>query len=119
MCSLVDANDVSLNRPTLPQALHDAGYRTMLSGKYLNSWPCTPRPEFDRWVCTSTPDPSTTALTNPWINVDGSFRQHTGYQPDILASFASSFIAQTPTNQPFFLMYTPTDTSGAASRGSG
>ena len=28
-----------------------SGYRTMLAGKYLNSWPCDPRAEFDRWVC--------------------------------------------------------------------
>ena len=46
----VDANEIPLTRPTLPQALHDRGYRTMLAGKYLNSWPCEPRPEFDRWV---------------------------------------------------------------------
>ena len=95
-------------RPTLPQALHDRGYRTMLAGKYLNSWPCVPRPEFDRWVCTSTPAPSNTALTHPYINVDGVWNQYGGYQPDVLATFATDFITQTPTDQPFFVMYTPT-----------
>ena len=104
----VDANGVSLTRPTLPQALQDAGYRTMLSGKYLNSWPCEPRPEFDRWVCTSTPEPSNTALTDPWINVDGRWSQFQGYQPDILGSMVSDFIDETPEDQPFFAMYTPT-----------
>ncbi len=38
----VDANTVPLERPTIVEALHDVGYRTMLAGKYLNSWPCTP-----------------------------------------------------------------------------
>ena len=47
----VDTNTVPLERPTIVEALHDVGYRTMLAGKYLNSWPCTPRPEFDRWAC--------------------------------------------------------------------
>ena len=51
----VDTNTVPLERPTIIEALHDVGYRTMLAGKYLNSWPCTPRPEFDRWACVSTP----------------------------------------------------------------
>ena len=53
----VDTNTVPLERPTIVEALHDVGYRTMLAGKYLNSWPCTPRPEFDRWACVGTPTP--------------------------------------------------------------
>ncbi len=104
----VDANEIQLERPTLPMALQDAGYRTMLSGKYLNSWPCQPRAEFDRWVCTSTPNPSTTALTNPWVNVDGAWAQYHGYQPDVLASYVTDFIQDTPADQPFFVMYSPT-----------
>ncbi len=104
----VDANEIPLLRPTLPQALHDRGYRTMLAGKYLNSWPCVPRPEFDRWVCTSTPAPSNTALTHPYVNVDGVWNQYGGYQPDVLATFATDFITQTPKDQPFFVMYSPT-----------
>ena len=52
----VDSNDVPLTRPTIVQALHDQGYHTMLAGKYLNSWPCDPRPEFDRWACTAAPE---------------------------------------------------------------
>lgn len=51
----VDSNMVPLLRPTVAMALHDAGYRTMMAGKYLNSWAsCAPRPEFDRWSCVST-----------------------------------------------------------------
>src|SRR5712691_6611617 len=104
----VDTNDTPLGRPTIVQALHDRGYRTMLAGKYLNSWPCNPRPEFDRWVCVGTPEPSTYSLPDPYMNVDGTWIHFTGYQPDILANQASDFIAQTPANQPFFVMYSPT-----------
>ena len=104
----VDQNDVPLERPTIVQALHDSGYRTMLAGKYLNSWPCQPRPEFDRWVCVGTPDPSTYSLVNPYMNVDGNWMGFQGLQPDILAQQAGAFIQSTPANQPFFVMYSPT-----------
>ena len=104
----VDANDVSLTRPTLPMALHDQGYRTGLFGKYLNSWPCTPRPEFDQWACTSTAELSTLSLIDPNVNVNGTWQHMTGYEPDIFSSMASDFIASTPTDQPFFIMYSPT-----------
>jgi N-acetylglucosamine-6-sulfatase len=104
----VDANEVALDRPTFPMALHDAGYRTMLAGKYLNSWPCEPRSEFDRWVCVSTPAPSSNSLVDPYMNVDGEWQRFSGYQPDILAAKAEDFIADTPASRPFFVMYTPT-----------
>jgi len=104
----VDSNEVSLTRPTLPQALHDRGYHTMLAGKYLNSWPCDPRPEFDSWACTATPELSSLSLIDPRVNVDGVWQTMTGYEPDILGSMASDFIQQTPSNQPFFVMYAPT-----------
>jgi hypothetical protein len=42
---------MSLDPPSVAEALHDQGDATMLAGKYSNSEPCTPRPEFDRWVC--------------------------------------------------------------------
>jgi N-acetylglucosamine-6-sulfatase len=104
----VDSNEVSLTRPTLPQALHDQGYRTMLAGKYLNSWPCDPRPEFDRWACTAAPELSSLSLVDPRVNLDGAWQTMTGYEPDILANLASNFIQQTPSDQPFFVMYAPT-----------
>ena len=44
----VDTNLVPLDRPTIVQGLHDSGYRTMLAGKYLNSWPCEPRAAMSR-----------------------------------------------------------------------
>ncbi|MGZ5297566.1 MAG: sulfatase-like hydrolase/transferase, partial [Actinomycetota bacterium] len=104
----VDQNEVLLTRPTLPMALHDVGYRTMLAGKYMNSWPCDPRAEFDRWACVATPEISSLSLVDPMVNIDGVWQRRTGYEPDVLGSLASDFIEQTPADQPFFVMYTPT-----------
>ena len=104
----VDENNITLSRPTLPAALHDRGYRTIMAGKYLNSWPCTPRAEFDAWHCVSTPPPSSYTMVDPWINDDGTWVHHTGYQTDILASDVSEFIADTPADQPFFGIFAPT-----------
>ncbi len=99
----VDTDGAQLNRPTIVDALHGAGYRTMLGGKYLNSWPCTPRPEFDRWVCYG----PTGQAVDPVLNVDGTPTQFTGYTTDILAGLVTDFIQSTPADQPFFAMYTP------------
>jgi arylsulfatase A-like enzyme len=105
----VDGNLIPLERPTIAMALHDAGYRTMMAGKYLNSWTtCAPRPEFDRWACLGTPAPSTYSQIDPWINVDGRLTHFTGYQTDILADQVTSFIAETPPGRPFFAIYAPT-----------
>lgn len=107
----VDANDVPLDRPTIVRALHDAGYRTMLAGKYLNSEPCDPLPEFDRWVCATRPpegsQPNDYENVDPTLNVDGTFNRFDGYVAQILADQSADFIRSTPDDQPFFLMYTP------------
>ena len=105
----VDANAVPLERPTIVQALHDSGYRTMLAGKYLNSWEsCGPRPEFDGWDCVGAPAPATYSMVDPWINEDGTWRQFQGYQTDILADRVVDFVKTTPAAQPFFAIYAPT-----------
>ena len=104
----VDTNTVPLERPTIVDALHGSGYRTMLAGKYLNSWPCTPRAEFDRWACVGTPTPSTYSMIDPVINEDGAWTRYPGYQTDILADQLVEFIHGTPDNTPFFAMYSPT-----------
>jgi arylsulfatase A-like enzyme len=105
----VDANAVPLERPTIVQALHDSGYRTMLAGKYLNSWEsCGPRPEFDGWDCVGAPTPATYSMVDPWINEDGTWHQFHGYQTDILADRVVDFVEATPAQQPFFAIYAPT-----------
>ncbi len=106
----VDGNDVQMLRPTIVQALHDQGYRTMLSGKFLNSEPCgTVWPGFDRWVCEDGTDSPHTGqgMVNPTLNVDGTWTRFKGYTTDILANDVTDFISATPPGQPWFAMYTP------------
>jgi arylsulfatase A-like enzyme len=83
----------------------------MLDGKYLNSEPCDPLPEFDRWVCATHPpegtQPNDYTNVDPTLNVDGTFTHFDGYIAQILADQAADFIQSTPEDQPFFLMYTP------------
>jgi N-acetylglucosamine-6-sulfatase len=101
----VSANVDPLTRPTVVQALHDSGYRTLLAGKYLNSAPCsTVLPEFDDWYCYGE---DTAAQTNPVVDVNGEYRPYTGYAADIFAGFVTHFIATTPASQPFFAIYSP------------
>ena len=77
-------------------------------GKYLNSWStCGPRPEYDTWTCVAS-GKSNYSLVDPWINENGTWGQFTGYQPDLLADRAIEFIASTPDDQPFYVMYSPT-----------
>jgi len=97
-------NDSPLEKPTIVQALHDAGYRTMLSGKYLNSWPCDPRPEFDRWVCLGEGRSSYTEV-DPVVNVDGEWSQHPGVSSEILTDEAIEFADG---GAPWFILYAPT-----------
>jgi arylsulfatase A-like enzyme len=105
----VDANDVPLTRPTIVDALGDAGYHTYLAGKYLNSWAdCAPRPEFEHWACVVSHEPSSNSLLNPFVNVDGAWQTLAGYQPDRLGDLLGSWIQATPAGEPFFAMYTPT-----------
>jgi N-acetylglucosamine-6-sulfatase len=104
----VDDNGTRLTKPTIVEALQDLGYRTMLSGKYLNSAPCDPRPEFDRWVCQHHFPPSGTTLTDPTLNVDGRWVTFRGYTTEITADHVTSFIRSTPTHRPFFVLYSPT-----------
>jgi N-acetylglucosamine-6-sulfatase len=103
----VDANDVNLLHPTIVDALHGLGYRTALEGKYLNSWNCNPRAEFDEWACMGS-GPSGYSLVDPLLNLNGQWRLVNGYTTDILANRLVDFIAATPETQPFFALYAPT-----------
>jgi hypothetical protein len=101
--TLVDDNGVALKIPTFIPTLHDNGYRTMLAGKYLNSAPCTPRLEFDEWVCAAK-TPTRYRLYSPDLNVDGTVLSFPGqYETDVLADYVVSFIDSTPSDQPFFI----------------
>jgi N-acetylglucosamine-6-sulfatase len=104
----VDSNDLPLDgqvpiRPTIAVALHGAGYRTMLAGKYLNSESCEPRPGWDQWVCGTR-----VTQVNPLLNVNGKQVQQRGYTSDILASRAASFVRESDDpDHPFFLYFAP------------
>jgi arylsulfatase A-like enzyme len=106
----VDWNNVALDRPevarpTFNRALQQAGYRTMMAGKYLNSEDCHPREGWDRWICG---DGEAMTQVNPILNVDGTMSQPQGRSVDILADYAVDFIQQSEaTNQPFLLYYSP------------
>jgi N-acetylglucosamine-6-sulfatase len=103
----VDHNSVRLFRPTIIHALKGLGYRTMLAGKFMNNTPCTPRPEFDEWVCTGDVKAHYT-MVDPEMNVNGTWTTFDGYTTDIQADMVANFIASTPAEQPFFVMHTPT-----------
>ena len=97
----VERNKDPLNLPTFVEALHSAGYYTGLSGKYLNSWPGNPRPEFDFWAAWIH------GYQDAKMNIAGTFMNVPGYNTDVLANYALQFLNQVPSNQPFFLMFTP------------
>ena len=103
----VDDNATVLSRPKIVDALHDLGYHTSLTGKYLNSADCDPQPNWDQWVCMGRGQ-SNDSLEDPILNVDGKWMRFQGYTTDILADYLVDFVDSTPTDQPFFAMYTPT-----------
>lgn len=91
---------------TLNYLLQNAGYRTGLSGKYLNgyrteSW----RPSgWNRWVAATTID-----YTDFLLNVDGETVEFTGdaYKTDVLRDYAVEFIEQAEADKPIYLQFAP------------
>ena len=71
-----------------------------MSCKYLNSTPCDPRPEFDRWICQHRFPPSSTTLKDPTLNVGGTWTTFNGYTTQITADYVNSFIRSTPNQSP-------------------
>lgn len=104
----VDTNSERLegrerSRPTFVRALYEAGYRTMLAGKYLNSETCGPRDEWDRWACVKGG-----SHVDPTINEDGRPKEHEGYTTDLLADRVIDFIGDARAEgRPFFALYSP------------
>lgn len=97
----VYGNHDKLNQPTVVNLLHDSGYYTGLAGKYLNSWPGNPRPEFDYWAAWIN------GYLDPELNVGGEFKTFKGYSTYLLRDRALEFLDRVPDNKPFFLIYTP------------
>ncbi|MFF3014608.1 sulfatase [Streptomyces sp. NPDC057939] len=88
---------------TVQRHLKQAGYRTGLFGKYLNSWALEDNPpHFEEW-----------ALLQPGYNdarwnVDGTVRRIDGYTTNIIKNRTLDFIDKAATdNRPWFAYVTP------------
>lgn len=94
-----------LARPTFPPALREVGYRTIMSGKYLNSENCDPRPGWDRWLCG---EQEKLTQVNPVLNVDGIESAFQGNSVDLLADPVIDFITGARADGvPFLAYYAP------------
>jgi N-acetylglucosamine-6-sulfatase len=100
---------------TIAVALHDAGYRTALVGKYLNKYagPYVP-PGWDDWAAFSgTNNGGAYYNYDLFIHHPASDRfEHHGadradYSTDVLRRKATSFLRSTPADQSLFLEVTP------------
>ena len=99
---------------TIATALHGAGYRTALIGKYLNGYgvssdPYVP-PGWDDWLAFSRGGPQyfdyTMYSSGERGNVAFGARPR-DYSTDVIRRRAVSFIRGVPKSRPFFLMITP------------
>jgi len=73
---------------TMQRYLHDAGYKTAILGKYLNSWPLADEPPyFDHWALIK-PDSYQDAL----FNIDGTVAPVPGYSTDVIGSQTIDFL---------------------------
>jgi N-acetylglucosamine-6-sulfatase len=114
---------------TLATALHDAGYRTALFGKYLNGYPNGEDPThvppgWDEWA--SPVQGSPYAAYRYTLNENGKLVRHGSkaedYMTDVLAAKAVDFVRRSKPGQPFFLYlatYAPHKPSTHAKRHAG
>jgi arylsulfatase A-like enzyme len=88
---------------TLQHYLHEAGYRTWISGKFLNGWPVRPGspnpPDWDRFLITQ----GGRHLDLPF-NQDGRFFRYAPYAEPLIERQASRYLAGTERHdaQPWF-----------------
>jgi arylsulfatase A-like enzyme len=85
----VTGNSVKLEKPTIFTALHAAGVKTGLVGKYLNSHKGRPLPEFDYWA--SFKGGNVTNWLRPRLNINGEFQRFDEYISDIVLDQAAIF----------------------------
>jgi arylsulfatase A-like enzyme len=94
-----------LDQETLfPRLLKDAGYRTAIAGKFLNSWPLgTQPPYFDRWATGAKPH------IDPTFDVNGRVQTVDGYSTKLVGRFATQFLHGFEANDaaPWFLYVAP------------
>lgn len=93
-------------RLTMQRYLHDAGYRTAMVGKYLNSWPLDHDPPyFNRWALVR-PD----SYWDGEFNLNGRVRTLAGYVTHVLTSKSVRFLRgfEQSDGDPWFLYVAPT-----------
>ncbi len=89
---------MSMRLPNYHLELQRLGYETAHVGKWHMGNDGRPRPGYHRWVSFD----GHGRLHDPKLNVDGSYRQHSGYVTDLLNRYALEFI-ETPRRKPFSL----------------
>jgi arylsulfatase A-like enzyme len=122
-------DQLGLEDRTLATALHDAGYRTALFGKYLNGYPNGESlthvpPGWDEWASPVKGSPY--AAYRYTLNENGKLVVHGSkaedYMTDVLSAKAVDFVRRSNPNQPFFLYlatYAPHRPSTPAKRHAG
>jgi N-acetylglucosamine-6-sulfatase len=108
-------NELGLEGETVARWLHDAGYRTVLMGKYLNGYPAVVGPSWipagwDEWYVPVDGTPyeefAYTMTENRRLVVYGE--RPSDYMVDVLAATATAFIrAAAASDQPFFMYIAP------------
>jgi arylsulfatase A-like enzyme len=92
---------------TIATWLDDAGYNTAMIGKYQNGYDVTGGtyipPGWDEWFALMSGDYYGYTVTDNGV----SKTVHSIYSTDLFATEAETFIRQAPTEDPFFLMFTP------------
>lgn len=109
-----------LEERTLAVWLRQAGYRTVLVGKYLNGYDESPPgyvpPGWSRWHAFAVRNGA--YFDYELRHTDGSETRHghdgADYSTDVLARLAARAIRNAPADQPLFLMFTPYAVHGPA-----
>ncbi|MFF2951874.1 sulfatase [Kitasatospora sp. NPDC057965] len=88
---------------TVQRYLRQAGYRTGLFGKYLNSWAVADNPpHFEEWALLQP------AYNNATWNIDGDVQTLTGYTTNIIKNRTLAFLDKAATDtRPWFAYVTP------------
>jgi N-acetylglucosamine-6-sulfatase len=99
---------------TIATWLHAVGYHTGLVGKYLNGYDNRTTyipPGWDTWDAELLGDDEYGGYYNYTMNINGTLMTYGSgeedYGTDVLAKYATAFIADTPIDKPLFLYFAP------------